>query len=89
MIILILTIIISKIKEVVVASHSRKMIILLQGVILLGSAYVFKSYTTFLINMFLTSLFYSLADKCDKYEKKLEINNPIRQMKSFFIRYLG
>lgn len=88
-IILILTIIISKIKEVVVASHSRKMIILLQFFILLGSAYVFKSYTTFLINMFLTSLFYSLVDKCDKHEKKLEINNPTRQMKSFFNTLFG
>lgn len=89
MIILILVIIISRIKEVVVASHSQKMIILLQGFVLLGSTFVLKSYTTFLISMFLTSLFYSLIDKCDKYEKKLEINNPARQMKSFFNTLFG
>jgi hypothetical protein len=89
MIILILTIIISRIKAIVVASHSRKMIILLQVFVLLGAAFVFKSYTTFLINMFLTSLFYSLVDKCDKYEKKLEINNPTRQMKNFFYSLFG
>lgn len=78
-----------RIKTVQSASYSRTLIFSFQCILYILAKYVLKSLPILLIGLFLTSLFYVLVDKSDKYERTLKLKEQKKNRRSSWIDILG